>query len=113
MAILKKIKASSLNEVLVASVIIILVFGITMAVLSNLMKNFIINDTHKEELMLQELIYNYRNNNLALPYLSQDENWSIAVHQEKENQTQWIVFTITSEKNKKSITKKIPDHEKN
>ncbi len=113
MVILKKIKASSLNEILIATVIIILVFGITMAVLSNLMKGFITNDSHKKEVLIHELIYKYRNKKLKIPYTDQNESLLIAIEEKKIAGVNWIEFSISSKGNTKKLTRKIISNEKN
>jgi len=107
MVILKKIKASSLNEVLVATVIIVLVFGIAMAILSNLLRSIHKRDNYEQNTVLHELIYQYNTNALQLPYVSSDGKFSYDIHKEKENNVEWIHFEITAKKNNKKLIKKL------
>ncbi|CAM1344624.1 hypothetical protein [Tenacibaculum amylolyticum] len=107
MVILKKIKASSLNEVIVATVIIVLVFSIAMGILTNILRNSIKRDTHQQELLINELIYDFKNEKITLPYLSEEKDWSIDIQKEKEGNLTVVNFTVISKKNKKKITRKI------
>ena len=68
MVVLKKVKASSLNEVIVATVIIVLVFGIAVATLNNILMNTANKNTSSIDNRINELIYSYRNEKLQLPY---------------------------------------------
>ncbi|WP_442267064.1 hypothetical protein ACSIGC_05025 [Tenacibaculum sp. ZS6-P6] len=107
MVILKKIKASSLNEVLVATVIIILVFGIAMMILTNLMKNLATKETHEHNALLNELIYQYQNEKIIVPYNINDSKFTYVVFSEEEDGVNWMNFEITSKRNNKILVKKI------
>ena len=63
MVILKKIKASTLMETLVASVLIVVVFMISSMILNNLFSNTIKSNTRAIEAHINELQYLYINEN--------------------------------------------------
>jgi hypothetical protein len=66
MVILKKIKASTLMETLVATVLIIIVFIIASMILNNLFFNTIKNNTTQIDAHLNELQYLYINEKLFM-----------------------------------------------
>ncbi|WP_440881311.1 hypothetical protein [Tenacibaculum sp. C7A-26P2] len=107
MVILKKIKASSLNEVIIATVIIVLVFAIAVAILNNIL----INIAHKREGIIDkemnELIYSYSNGELKLPYHEESEDLSIQCIKLKSNEIPAIRLRILNKKNKKVVERKI------
>lgn len=112
MVVLKKVKASSLNEVLVATVIIVLVFGIAMVILSNLLKSLSIRESHEQNTVLKELIYQYDNDKIKVPYISYDGKFNYTVTLEKGKGLSWLTFEVTAKKNKKTLVKKIIVNEK-
>lgn len=87
MAVLKKIKASTLMETLVATVLIVILFMVSSMILNNLFSNSIKNNTRAIEAQLNELEYLYHNNQIKLPYDTDYNNWSISVDTFKENNT--------------------------
>ena len=107
MVILKKLKASSLNEVLVATTIIVVVFGIAMAILSNLLRNISLRNTYEQNTVLNELMYQYQNERLKVPYTISDGKYKVDVVQEKKLNNTWISFEITSKRSNKKMIKKL------
>lgn len=107
MVILKKVKASSLNEVLVATVIIVTVFAIAMSVLVNLMKTLNLKNNSDQRAVLNELIYMYHNDQLKTPYYVNDSRYNISVVEEIDKTIYWVAFEVTSKRNNKSLTKRI------
>ena len=79
MAILKKIKASTLMETLVAFVLIVLVFMISSMVLNNVFYNSVKNDTRAIDTYLSELHYKYINGGVKLPYYDDYDPWQISI----------------------------------
>ena len=112
MVVLKKIKASSLNEVIVATIIIVVVFGIAIATLSNIMQNILRRNTKAAHTRLNEMIYLYQNDVIKLPYTSNEETWLIYISKQRSNDLNEIEFEITSKKTNKTIARKIIDNEK-
>lgn len=112
MVVLKKIKASSLNEVLVATIIIVVVFGIAIATLNNVMQNVLQRNTKSIQAKLNEVVYQYPHGNFKLPYSTTDGDWEISISQEKGNTYNRIVFEVTSKRTNKTITRKQLTNEK-
>ena len=112
MAILKKIKASSLNEVIVATIIIVIVFGITIASLSNIMQNIVNRKEKSLQNKLNEVIYQYHHNIIKIPYRVNEEGFLIYASNQKNNDFNEIKFEVASEKTGKMITRKIISYEK-
>lgn len=112
MAILKKVKASSLNEVLVATIIIVLIFGIAMTILSNLLKGIHKRENYEQHTELNELIYKYNNTSLIIPYKSNNSKFEYQIYIEKWNSKKWVSFEVTSKKTNKALTKRLIANEK-
>lgn len=112
MVVLKKIKASSLNEVLVATIIIIVVFGTSIAILNNVMQNVLQRDTKSMQAKLNEVVYQYEHNHFKLPYHTVEENWEISIVKKKEDGVNQIEFEVTSQKTNKTIKRKQLTNEK-
>ena len=112
MVILKKIKASSLNEVLVATVIVVLVFGIAMANLSNLLRNLTLRETHEQNTVLKELMYQYQNEKIKIPYNVDDGKFNYQITSTKENDLYWVIFEVTGKRSNKTLMNKIIVNEK-
>ncbi len=85
MVVLKKIKASTLMETLVASVLIVLVFMISSMILNNLFSNSVKNDTRAIDTYLSELHYKYINGHIKLPYHDDYTPWQISIVEHKSS----------------------------
>lgn len=99
MVILKKIKASTLMETLVATVLIIIIFMTSSLVLNNLFSNSVKFNTQKIENELNELEYAIQNKQIKLPYTTDYQNWGISVI---EMQTQTLQTVIIEAKHKET-----------
>lgn len=111
MVVLKKVKASSLNEVLVATIIIVVVFGIAMGILSNLLKNISVRDTYNQNSVVNELMYQYQSKKLKVPYYFNDGKYDIAVVKEENTGIDWISFEVRSKRTNKTLSKKLISNE--
>lgn len=107
MVILKKLTASSLNEVLVATTIIVVVFGIAMAILSNLLRNISLRNNYEQNTLLNEFMYQYQNDRLKIPYTSSNGKFTIEILRVKKLNNTWISFEITSKRSNKKMVKKL------
>lgn len=107
MALLKKIKASTLMETLVATVLIVIVFMIASMILNNLFSNTIKNNTRAVDAHLNELQYLYLNEKLTLPYHDDFDSWRISIESVKEHNKNNIVFNATNRNTNKTIETKI------
>lgn len=104
MVILKKVRASTLMETLVASVLIVVVFMISSMILNNLFSNVIKNDTRAIDGYLNELQYLYRHHKLTVPYQDDFNHWHVSIMSHKEKEADRVVFEALNNNNKK-ITK--------
>ena len=107
MAILKKIKASTLMETLVATVLIVIVFMISSMILNNLFSNSIKNNTRAIDAHLNELQYLYWHEKLILPYNDDFNSWKISIASLKEKGKVIIVFDAVNRNTNKTIERKI------
>lgn len=107
MAVLKKIKASTLMETLVATVLIVVIFMISSMLLNNLFYNSIKNNTRAIDAHLNELQYLYQNEKLILSYQDDFNAWSISIVSLKENGKNTIVFDALNRNTTKTIERKI------
>ena len=90
MDVLKKIKASTLVETIVASVIIVLIFGIATLVLNNIYKSTLITDRSMQDYELNKLRYQYKNHVIKVPSVQEFEGFDISMEEENE----FIFFNI-------------------
>ncbi|MFV0249060.1 MAG: hypothetical protein ACK5H1_08915 [Tenacibaculum sp.] len=113
MALLKKlsqklktrVSASSLTEVLVATSLILLIFGITTASIDKLLQNMMTKNTQTVETELVELMYLYKNKKIELPYNYHFNNWNISIlKDEKQNR---IIFKATHRASKNKTVQKM------
>lgn len=106
--IYKKLNASSLTEVLVATVLLLLVFGIAMTTLNNVLYGSITRNTHKIETTLNQLVYQYQHKQIKVPLNMEQGQWQISIN--KENSSE-LVFKASHNTNKKVIYKKLVNNE--
>jgi len=107
MALLKKIKASTLMETLVATVLIVVVFMIASMILNNLFSYSIKGNTRPVDAYLNELQYLYLNEKLELPYHDDFKTWRISIESVKVNNENLIVFHALNTNTNKTIETKI------
>ena len=103
MALLKKIKASTLMETLVATVLIIVVFMIASMILNNLFSNTIKSNTRVIDAHLNELQYLYLNKKLTVPYLHDFNMWDVSIEPIEEHNKNSIVFSAKNRNTNKTI----------
>jgi len=74
-----KLKASTIVETLIASLIIIIVFSIASLTLNNVFKSTIKKDKTLVQYRLNKLSYLLQNNKLSIPYNEEYEGWEISI----------------------------------
>lgn len=104
MDVLKKIKASSLTEVLVATVIILLIFGIATTTLNNVLQGTVNKNLHLPKTTLTKLEYQYKNGLIKLPFYDEFENWEIQIQKSNDD---IVIFEAENPKTKKKVIKKL------
>ena len=103
----KKVKASSLTEVIVATSILLLVFGIALLTLNNIMTNTLRSNTNSLDTELEKIIYQYRNQQIKIPFYSKDEKYLINGQKITENNINFIEFSAKDMETNKVRSKKI------
>lgn len=76
---IRKLKASTIVETLIASLIIILVFTIASLTLNNVFKATIKKDTTLIHYRLNKLSYLLQNDKLSIPYFEEYKGWDISI----------------------------------
>ncbi|MEP2236879.1 MAG: hypothetical protein ABJI22_00885 [Maribacter sp.] len=107
MALLNKIKASSLMETLVATVLIVVIFMISSMVLNNIIATNIRQNTDKVEERMNVLEYQYLHKVLELPYYEEYESWEISIVAENKQTGQYAIMTAEQTKTEMSIRKSL------
>ncbi len=110
-----KLKASSLTEVIVATTVLLVVFGLALLTLNNIMVSSVRKNTLQMQMQLEQLIYQYEKGKLKIPYNLSQDGKIITALQVQDNQIQWIEFSIQQKSKDKTVEKrmlKIRDDEK-
>lgn len=107
MALLKKIKASTLMETLVATVLIVIVFMMASMTLNSLFTNTVANNTNEVEQELLFLRYQYENGELQLPYYDELEDWEIMVESQESKSKIQVIFSAEHLITKKKVSIKM------
>ncbi|AOW20781.1 type IV pilus modification PilV family protein [Urechidicola croceus] len=108
----KKVKASSLVETLVATVIIVLIFAIASLTLNNVFLSSIKNNTDEINRELNKLQYQLSNEKIKVPYNDTFKDWEITIEKTTESTINFITFEATHKNYKKTVTKKLIDASK-
>ncbi|MEM7185481.1 MAG: hypothetical protein AAF466_02385 [Bacteroidota bacterium] len=99
MAVLKKIRAATLVETLVASALVVLVFIVASASFNSIFQGVIKSNDQNFEARLQEITYQVNHSRLELPYSETTKQWEISVW--KEAEVVWLEgrFLVNEQKN--------------
>lgn len=84
MVVLKKIKASSIVEVLTASVLIVVVFMVASLILNSVFKNTVVNTNEIITQRAKELHYLFLHKKISLPYAEDINGHTIFLNTKKE-----------------------------
>jgi len=104
MALLKKLKASTLMETLVATVLIVVVFMMASMTLNAL---FATTVQSNDDLARQELLflqYRYGHGKLSLPYYDELDAWDIKVEERVWQGTEQVIFSAVNTSNDRELT---------
>lgn len=102
----KKIRASSLTEVLIATTILLVVFAIALTILNNIMIGTVQKDTQQMHTQVEKLIYQYKNEQLKIPSAYKEGNFLISIQKITESKITFVEFSVTNTETKKSVLKK-------
>lgn len=105
MVVLKKLKASTLMETLVATVLIVMVFVITSMILNNIFSSSIKNNTQAIDAYLNELQYLQMHDNIELPFREDYMHWDVSIEKHLNNKFQLIEIEAIHKQTNKTITK--------
>ncbi len=105
MDVLKKIKATTLIETLVASAIILVVFVMGSISISNIFMGTLKNDTHDFDHRVSELEYLTMHKKLALPFFEDTDLWDISI----ESKGETMVLNGLDKESEKTVEKKLID----
>jgi len=108
--ILKKVHASTLVEVLVASVLIIVIFSMASLTLNTLFKSSVKANTTVIENELNKLYYLYQYEKIDNNYKADFSHWELSILKQKENTFYGMILQAKNSQTNKIITKKL-NHE--
>lgn len=100
MALLKKVKASTLMETMVATVLIVIIFMIASLVMNALLSAKIKGDTQAITEELELLQYQYISNKLTVPYFEDRKDWEITV---QLDDVDTVSFSAIHQQSKKEV----------
>jgi competence protein ComGF len=99
MVVLKKIKAATLIETLVATVLIVLVFMISTFLLNSLFNSTVRQNTDALKTHISELQYLSIHNQIRIPYDYEFEKWYISI----ERSGEMLIFEATHKETNKIV----------
>lgn len=105
--LLVKLKASSLIETIVATILIMIVFGIAMASITNILENTVKNSTSEIDSKLNKLVYQYEYGLVKVPDIIEAGSWNIETKKVSEGELNFIVFKAVNNQNQKVRLKKV------
>ncbi|GAB5400859.1 MAG: hypothetical protein Aureis2KO_24440 [Aureisphaera sp.] len=79
MVVLKKIRAATIVEILVASAIIVIVFTISSLSLNNVFKGVVKGNDAEFQNRMKELTYLAKHQKISIPFYEDTEQWDIAI----------------------------------
>ena len=103
----RKLRASTLIEVLVASVLIITVFTIASLTLNNMFKSNIKSNTRVVETRMNELSYMYSHKKIDTKYQEDFNEWRIYFSRQENNNLSLITLEAVQIGTNKTISKKL------
>lgn len=102
-----KVKASSLAEMLVATVILMIVFGIAMASIGNVLERSVKSSTHEIDTQLHKQIYLYQNGMTKAPDALEYKQWNIQIKESTEGTVRYVTVKGVHKITRKTRTQKI------
>ena len=105
-----KLKASTLIESLVASVIIVIIFTIASLTLNNVFRGSVNSNQDRIQNRLNTLAYQFANDKVQYPYQENFEKWKIQLIKSKQHNGIYFVLEakqVTENVSKKVILKKL------
>jgi hypothetical protein len=103
----KKVKGASLVEALISSILIMIVFGISMVTIGNVLERTVKSNTRSIDNELIRLEYLYQNGKIQIPDVLEKEQWQIEIEREQENDLKYVVFTAKNKQSQKEKRRRI------
>nr|WP_286942904.1 hypothetical protein [Allomuricauda sp.] len=100
---MRKLRASTLMETLVATVLIVVIFMVSSMVLNNLFATSIALNENRVRQELMRLQYRHQNKQLKLPYYAELEDWEVQVSEVIWQSTKQTRFLAKHRSGKKEI----------
>lgn len=100
MVVLKKIRASTTVEIVVATVILLVLFFIASMSINNVFSATISKHDLELRQIRKEVKYNIFNEVISLPYTSESESWLISVQKIEDS----VIFNAKNMKSNKNYT---------
>ncbi len=101
-----KLKGSSLVETLLATVIILIVFGIAMTTVMNVLERTIKTDTSKIDSELNKMTYQYHHGFIKVPSEEKIGLWNVEISRELKANVAYVIFKASHAKSKDVRMKK-------
>ncbi|MCX2680347.1 hypothetical protein OOZ15_10380 [Galbibacter sp. EGI 63066] len=105
MALLKKVKASTLMETMVATVLIVVVFMVSSLILNNLFTNFANNNTRDVQTYIDQTEYKIVKKGIKMPYYEEFKDWDIEADKLLVSGDSILVIRAVNTKSEKQILK--------
>ncbi|WP_394973715.1 hypothetical protein [uncultured Croceitalea sp.] len=109
MVVLKKLKASTLMETMVATVLIVVLFMIASLVMNSLVATQAERDQGGIEARIRQLEYFYISDKIELPYVEEWQQWEIEVSSQKEGALDLVKFTAIEPNTGQKYGSSIPE----
>ncbi len=107
MVVLKRFKASTLMETLVATVLIVIIFMVASMLLNTTFSNNIKGRNNHVTEHLQQLKYEYLHANIKPPYSEDFEGWEISINTEVNEGINLVLILAENKETEKTIRQTI------
>ncbi len=104
MVVLKRIKASTLMETLVATVLIVIIFMVASMLLNTIFSNNIKGRNNHITEHLQQLKYEYIHMKIKPPYIADYKGWEISINTEVIDGMNQVLFLAENKETEKTIS---------
>jgi len=104
MALLKKVKAATLMETMVATVLIVVIFMMASMLLNSIFTTHLSGDTQAITEKMHQLAYQFHTKKMSLPYAEEWQAWEIYMEKETVQGNPYVVLVATHQKSGKTLT---------
>lgn len=111
MALLKKLKAATLMETMVATVLIVVIFMMASMLLNSIFTTYLRGDTQGITEKMHELAYQFHHEKMSIPYAETWQNWEIFMEKEIVQGNPYVVMVATHQTSGKTVTSYCTDED--